>query len=153
MTVMSASVQETRRIAGRLADALPTGILAILLKGELGAGKTVFVQGLAARLGVKERVTSPSFLLMKEYIGTRPLRHIDLYRLEDSSELAPVGILEDLQADTILAVEWADRFALPFEAPSIIVEMRRGGHDEMRELRITSEGIDILGLKNALFVH
>jgi tRNA threonylcarbamoyladenosine biosynthesis protein TsaE len=152
-TIMSASALETRRIARRLAESLPAGEVALLLIGELGAGKTTFVQGLAAGLNVKGQIASPSFLLMREYDGARPLRHIDLYRLQSAEQLEPLGVFEDIPADCVVVVEWADRFRLELNMPSITVEFRLSEHETMRELRLAHEGFANWELKDALFTH
>ena len=90
----------------------------LALVGELGAGKTRFVQGLASGLGVPDDVfvRSPSFILINEYRGGRmPLYHFDFYRLERSDELGDLGIEEYLDGIGVSVIEWADRFpgALP----------------------------------------
>jgi tRNA threonylcarbamoyladenosine biosynthesis protein TsaE len=84
-------------------------VLALL--GDLGAGKTHFVKGLAAGLGATTEVTSPTFTLIHEYRdGRLPLFHFDLYRLESEEELLRIGLDDYLDADGILALEWADKF-------------------------------------------
>ena len=105
----SASEEETRAIAARLARDLTPGAV-VLLSGDLGAGKTAFVRGLAEGLGLAaSEVTSPTFTLVHEYRGGRlPLIHVDLYRLE-SAELAEIGLDDDLAAGGVVAVEWPER--------------------------------------------
>lgn len=98
-------------VAERLAGELRQGDL-LLLAGDLGAGKTTFVRGLARGLGLDEReVQSPTFTLVRVYRGPLPLAHVDLYRLERSPELAELG-LEELLDEAVVAVEWGDRLEL-----------------------------------------
>lgn len=103
----------TRRVARALAATLAAGDL-VLLDGDLGTGKTVFVQGLAAGLGIDpDQVTSPTFTLVHEYRGGRlPLQHLDLYRL-DAVALDEVGLDPDLAAGGVVAVEWSGRLVGP----------------------------------------
>ncbi len=103
--------EQTRALARDLAQRLERGDV-VLLEGDLGAGKTTFIQGLAQGLGVPEDVyvSSPTFALITEYPGRMILYHVDLYRLEPE-EVLDLG-LEELLAQGILAIEWAER--LPF---------------------------------------
>ena len=107
--IASNSEQETRSIASALAQDLAMGTV-LLLSGDLGAGKTAFVRGLAEGLGIDAgEVTSPTFTLVHEYRGGRlPLIHVDLYRL-DRADLDEIGLDQDLAAVGIIAVEWAER--------------------------------------------
>ena len=107
--IASNSEQETRSIASALAQDLAMGTV-LLLSGDLGAGKTAFVRGLAEGLGIDDgEVTSPTFTLVHEYRGGRlPLIHVDLYRL-DRADLDEIGLDQDLAAVGIVAVEWAER--------------------------------------------
>ncbi len=107
------SPEETQAIAQELAQRLEKGDV-VLLKGDLGAGKTTFIQGLAQGLQVPEDiyVSSPTFALINEYPGRITLYHVDLYRLEPEDVL-DLG-LEDLLAQGILAIEWSERLSFSF---------------------------------------
>jgi tRNA threonylcarbamoyladenosine biosynthesis protein TsaE len=109
MRVESNSEAETRAIARQLARDLVAGSV-VLLSGDLGAGKTAFVKGLAEGLDIDPgEVTSPTFTLVHEYRGGRvPLVHVDLYRL-DSADLDEIGLDPDVADAGVLAVEWAER--------------------------------------------
>lgn len=116
-TARTESAEETRRVARELAQSLSDGD-AILLSGDLGAGKTQFAQGIAEGLGVPEPVTSPTFNIMFEYASGRiPLYHFDLYRLEDAQQLEDIDFYELVDESTpgIALIEWADMF--PDEMP------------------------------------
>ncbi|MBT3295100.1 MAG: tRNA (adenosine(37)-N6)-threonylcarbamoyltransferase complex ATPase subunit type 1 TsaE [Verrucomicrobia bacterium] len=105
---ISHSPEETHALAAELLKSLPARAV-IALHGDLGSGKTCFVQGLAEALGVTEPVTSPTFTLVNEYMGTRALTHVDLYRLSDPDEALAMGFEELVESDGITAVEWAER--------------------------------------------
>ena len=102
----SRSAAATRRLGRCLATYLQPGDV-ICLTGDLGAGKTTFVQGLAAGLGVPDPATSPTFVLVHEYRGRIPLFHLDLYRL--SGDLTEIGLEDILGGDAAVVVEWAER--------------------------------------------
>lgn len=106
--VKSHSPEETWALAAELAEQLGPGAV-MALHGDLGAGKTCFVQGLAAALGIDEPITSPTYTLIGEYEGRLPLHHIDLYRLSGPEEALGLGIEEYFDADGITAIEWAER--------------------------------------------
>ena len=104
-----ASVEETWELAKRLAAELRPGDV-VRLEGDLGAGKTTFVQGLASALGVAGRVTSPTFCLVQEHRGkTALLVHMDLYRLRNEDDVLAIGWEDYLAEGAIVAVEWPDR--------------------------------------------
>ncbi len=129
------SEEETRGRAARLAREL-TGGSVLLLSGDLGAGKTAFVKGLAAGLGINpDDVTSPTFTLVHEYRGGRlPLVHVDLYRLE-SADLDEIGLDPELAESGVVAVEWSDR--LTRELPEAIrIRIQDAGEDR-RIIRVT----------------
>ncbi|NOZ25093.1 MAG: tRNA (adenosine(37)-N6)-threonylcarbamoyltransferase complex ATPase subunit type 1 TsaE [Nitrospirae bacterium] len=82
----------------------------VCLHGDLGAGKTTFVKGIARGLGIDEReITSASFVIVAEHYGRMPLYHIDLYRVVDDADLAGLGLEEYLDGDGVAVVEWAER--------------------------------------------
>lgn len=109
--VDSASVEETEAIARRVGAAARAGDV-IALEGELGAGKTAFVRGLAAGLGIApEEVASPTFTMVAEHRGRLPLVHLDLYRLTPTA--ADVGALREYASEeAVTAIEWFDRLAV-----------------------------------------
>jgi tRNA threonylcarbamoyladenosine biosynthesis protein TsaE len=102
----------TRRLAALLGAALAPGDL-VVLEGDLGAGKTFLVRGIARALGVpsRVRVTSPTFALVHEHAARTPLVHADLYRLGSPDELVELGLSERIGRDAVVLVEWGDRFA------------------------------------------
>lgn len=102
------SPEQTAQLAERVAAALRSGDV-ILYEGEMGAGKTAFTKGLAAALGIKEAVTSPTFALVNEYHdGVMPLFHFDLYRIEGYDDLYAIGFFDYLDRGGIIAAEWSE---------------------------------------------
>lgn len=135
MTHASNSEHQTREIAATFAATLQPGAV-LLLSGDLGAGKTAFVKGLAEGLGVSaDEVTSPTFTLVHEYRGGRlPLIHVDLYRL-DRADLDEIGLDQDLADRGVIAVEWAERMARSFPGATAVTITDRGG--DARTIAIT----------------
>src|SRR5580658_7055745 len=110
-TLISHSPAETEALGEKFGRAARQGWV-IALSGELGAGKTQFVKGLARGLGVSARVHSPTFTLVAEYSGGRlKLFHLDLYRLETRPQILSAGIEEFLRPDGVTVIEWAERMA------------------------------------------
>jgi tRNA threonylcarbamoyladenosine biosynthesis protein TsaE len=134
----SAGPDETRAIAARLAAVAEPGDV-VCLWGELGAGKTVFAKGFGAGLGVRDTISSPSFVLMGEYAGRLPLFHIDLYRLQTAAEVFDGGLLDDRQAAGVVVIEWPDRLGDDIPAERLDVRID-GGADEPRQLRLEAHG-------------
>lgn len=130
----SSSEAQTRAIAAAMAPSLVPGAI-ILLSGDLGAGKTAFVRGLAEGLGIDpDDVTSPTFTLVHEYRGGRlPLIHVDLYRL-DRTELDEIGLDQDLAATGVTAVEWPDRLARAISGATIVKIDDAGGDTRRIEI-------------------
>ncbi len=122
-TITTTSESETAAIGRELAATLSAGDV-VLLYGDLGAGKTAFVKGLAEGLGVPgDEVSSPTFTIMQEYRGGRlPLFHVDLYRLDDPRELDDLG-LEEVAEAGVLAIEWAGKLErAPLAAIRVSIE-------------------------------
>jgi tRNA threonylcarbamoyladenosine biosynthesis protein TsaE len=135
VTITTHSQEETAGVGRQLASQLRPGSV-LLLIGDLGAGKTALVRGLAEGLGVApEDVSSPTFTLMQEYRGGRvPLIHVDLYRLDEAHEMDELG-LEELGEGSVLAIEWAEKLPRSIaDAVEVRIEHRDG--DE-RRLTIT----------------
>jgi tRNA threonylcarbamoyladenosine biosynthesis protein TsaE len=138
-TVESRSPEETWQLAADLADELDPGTV-LALHGELGAGKTCFIQGLAAALGVTEPVTSPTYTLIGEYQGRLPLHHIDLYRLSGPDEALGLGLEEYFDASGITAIEWAERAEGLLPPDLLHVRIEADEPTGMRTFRIYREG-------------
>ncbi len=115
---------ETKAFGRDLAKSLKNHDI-IALSGELGAGKTTFIQGIAEGLGITDYVTSPSFTLINEYKGKYSLYHIDLYRLEELEQIRDLGIEDYFEKDGIIIIEWAERMKelLPKKVRKIKLEI------------------------------
>ena len=109
-TISTHSAEETREAGERLARTLGPGDV-VALAGELGAGKTCFVQGLARGLGASTWPTSPTFVLVNEYRADLPIHHVDAYRVAGPAEMVDVGLLELIDGDGVTVIEWADKVA------------------------------------------
>jgi tRNA threonylcarbamoyladenosine biosynthesis protein TsaE len=108
-TFISHSPAETESLGEKFGRAVQSGVI-FALSGELGAGKTQLVKGIARGLGITARVHSPTFTLVNEYSGGRlKLFHLDLYRLETPAQILSVGLEEFLQPDGVAVIEWAER--------------------------------------------
>jgi len=119
--VESRSPDDTVALGERVGRALAKGDV-VALTGELGAGKTAFVQGLARGLGVVGRVTSPTFTIVNEHEGATPLFHVDFYRLAHAAELVNIGFDEYFERGGVVVVEWAERY--PDALPAARVDVR-----------------------------
>lgn len=133
--IESRSAEETLRTGAELGRRLQPGD-ALLLTGDLGAGKTTLTQGVAQGLDVAERPRSPTFVMATEYRGRLPLYHLDLYRVEDLGELGDLGLDEYLNGDGVTVVEWADRAPPAFPERGVWIAMGVSGEDT-RDITIT----------------
>lgn len=131
----SASAAETRQLAQQIGLAADCGTV-VALEGELGSGKTVFVQGLARGLEVPAsyRVTSPSFTIINEFPGRCRLIHIDLYRIEAAFELQDLGLVELLYGESVAAIEWAERMQADLPEDHLAVRIKILDDDTRRIL-------------------
>jgi tRNA threonylcarbamoyladenosine biosynthesis protein TsaE len=130
---LTRSAEETFRLAEDMAGTFRGGEV-VLLTGRLGAGKTVFVKGLAAGLGVEDasRVCSPSYTLVNIYEGRFRIFHIDLYRLQNDSEIRDIG-WEDFLGEGVVIIEWAEKLPLTLEGIRVTIEQ---GNDDTRTIKI-----------------
>jgi tRNA threonylcarbamoyladenosine biosynthesis protein TsaE len=135
---LTVSADDTRRMAATVAGALRAGDV-VALTGELGAGKTCFVQGAAAALGVPERVTSPSFLLRRDYQGKLPVVHLDVYRLERLQDVIDLGIDDVLGRAGVTFIEWADAMSPLLPHGYLEVELRLAPPDPAAHVVDTDE--------------
>lgn len=134
VSLITHSVETTRALGGALAAILREGDL-IILSGDLGAGKTALAQGIGAGLGVTEPMLSPTFTVVREYIGRLPLQHLDVYRLGHLQEVLDLGIDEVLD-NGVTIVEWGDAAldALGDERLEITISLLPEGADSDRLL-------------------
>ncbi len=123
MLVETHSPEETEALGQRLARCLAAGSV-VALYGDLGAGKTAFVRGMARGLEIEESVTSPTFTIVNEYPGDPPLFHFDMYRLKNAGELYDIGWEDYLDRGGICVTEWSENVeeALPEDAVRVIFE-------------------------------
>lgn len=130
----SQSPDQTARLGERLAARLEPGDT-VLVAGDLGAGKTCFIQGICAGLGIDEPVTSPTFTLVNEYDDRVRVAHFDLYRLDSPDSVLELGFDEYVD-NCVCLVEWGDKFPeiMPSDAITVHIEI---GDDTRRELVIT----------------
>lgn len=140
MVFLSKSVEETKRLAAGFAGKLKRGET-VALFGDVGAGKTHFVQGMAEKLCPGAHVTSPTFTIVNEYDGGRlPLFHFDMYRLGSADELFEIGWEDYLGRGGVCAVEWSENVAEALEGDCVRVDIRRGANDGQRFITMTEGG-------------
>ncbi len=142
MKFITKNFKETQQLAGQLIKKLiempHSGALVLAFKGDLGAGKTTFIQGLGKALGVKEKILSPTFVIMKHFnILTskhfNSLYHIDCYRLDDEKDLVELGFEEILKNENnLVVIEWAERIKKALPRDTVWMEFEHGGEDERR---------------------
>jgi tRNA threonylcarbamoyladenosine biosynthesis protein TsaE len=133
--------EETQRVAGDLLARLPGAHGVIALYGDLGAGKTCFVQGLARAAGFEGSVTSPTYTLANEYAGATRIIHVDLYRVRNEEEAFRLG-LEDYLDDpqSLVVIEWADRAEALLPPQTLRVYVAHGAGPDERIIRVVPAG-------------
>lgn len=134
------SAEETRRLGVTLTPALLPGDV-LSLSGELGAGKTTFAQGVGVGLGISEWVTSPTFIIVKEYLGGKfPLFHVDLYRLDRVQEVIDLGLDELFEPIGIVVVEWGDVVEPLLPPDHLVVDLRHSSDESVRKVMLSPRG-------------
>ena len=134
--IVHTSCEEETEACGRtLAESLRPGDV-VALYGDLGAGKTAFVRGLAQGLGITESVSSPTFTIVNEYPGKTPLFHFDMYRLQGEEELFDIGWEDYLDRGGICALEWSERVEGAIGPDALRVTIRRLD-DTRREITVS----------------
>lgn len=146
-SILTHSPDQTHALGQLIGRRLQSGLL-IKLIGDLGSGKTCFVQGLASGLDVPEDydITSPTYTLIHEYPGRIRFHHIDLYRIHDEMDAEAIGLWDMLDPDAVVAVEWADR--LPDEswpAEALTLQINARGNDD-REITLIGSGLKMINL-------
>ena len=134
------SDKETEAVGEQFGRTVKDGTV-VAMYGDLGAGKTAFVRGMARGMGITERVSSPTFTIVNEYLGDRTLIHFDMYRLGDADELFDIGWDEYLARGGVCAVEWSERIRTEIPADAIPVTICRCEENEDWR-RITVEGAE-----------
>ena len=134
------SVEETQAVGEALGARLGPGAV-VACVGELGAGKTCFLQGVAHGLGVTTEVTSPTFVLVNVYRGRMPVYHMDAYRTESLLEVVDLGLEEMLDGDGVTLIEWADKVRPLLPARAIVVRITGLG-DEPRRIEVEEPGAE-----------
>jgi tRNA threonylcarbamoyladenosine biosynthesis protein TsaE len=139
ITTRTKSAAQTRDLAAAVAELARPGDL-ILLVGDLGAGKTAFVQGFGAALGIDEPITSPTFTLARQYRGRLELNHLDVYRLEQVEETLDLGLPELLDGPSATLIEWGDTILPALPADYLEVQLTYGEGDDDRTIQLRPVG-------------
>jgi tRNA threonylcarbamoyladenosine biosynthesis protein TsaE len=138
LSIVTHTSEQTRELGKQLGRLLQSGDV-LLLNGELGAGKTTLIQGIALGMDIRIPVCSPTFTLVQEYRGRLPLYHFDPYRLENPEEIAGVGFFDYLDFGGVTVVEWAERLQelAPDENMEIYISLL---NDQSRKITFTPHG-------------
>ena len=139
MFILSECEADTVLEGEKLGRCLEPGSV-VALYGDLGAGKTAFVRGLAAGLGIESAITSPTFTIVNEHPGQIPLFHFDMYRISSESELFDIGWDEYLERGGVCVVEWSERIPNAIPPDAIIVRIENSGGDN-RRIFLKDQGI------------
>jgi len=134
------SAEQSRDLGRKIGDKIKSPVL-ILLKGELGTGKTILAKGIAESLGYKDELTSPTYNLVQEYQADQEIIHMDLYRLDNSEELLEIGFEDYLSRDAVILIEWPEIAFSIIPADFIYIEIIKTSADT-REIMLKGEGED-----------
>lgn len=143
MEIRTKTPEETQKLAEEFAQKLHGNEL-IFLRGELGSGKTTFTQGLAKGLGIKEKIKSPSFVIIREYTNNtdstnkKHVIHVDLYRLDKQAEIETLGLADYFDAKNIIIVEWPEKLKNWPAEPDYIINFQHKGENE-RQIEIKEQ--------------
>lgn len=129
MVYYTENAEQTQSLGEQFAGALKKGSV-VLLKGEMGAGKTVFVKGIAKALGITERITSPTYAYMNDYDGI--LYHYDCYRLSSGEDAEGLGLTDYFYADGICVIEWSENIKDVLPKNCIEVKIEKTGENQRR---------------------
>lgn len=136
--VVSNSPAETEKLGQELAPLLEKGDV-ISLEGELGAGKTIFIKGIAAGLGIKDAVTSPTFIILRQYDNRLQLNHFDAYRVSEK-EFADLGYRDFFYSHAVSIIEWGDRIKNLLPDEVLIIDFEHGKENNQRILTVKPKG-------------
>jgi tRNA threonylcarbamoyladenosine biosynthesis protein TsaE len=139
LTLRTSTADETRAVGQAVAPLLRERD-AVILTGELGAGKTTFVQGVARGLGVDEYVPSPTFMLVREYSGRLDIAHVDVYRLDRLQEVVDLALDELGAGNDVLLVEWGDAVGDLLSEDRLRVELTSEDASDTRRIAVTASG-------------
>lgn len=141
MRYTSYSPEETEKIAYEFSQRLNAGDV-VCMYGELGAGKTAFVRGIARGLGIKDHITSPTFTIVNEYCGKMPLYHFDVYRIADEDEMYEIGYEEYIDGDGVSVIEWPQliKDILPKSYYSVKIDRNYEAGENIRIITIERAG-------------
>ena len=129
MVYFTDNAEQTSALGEQFAKSLKKGAV-VLLKGEMGAGKTVFVKGVARALGITERITSPTYAYMNDYDGV--LYHYDCYRLSSGEDAEGLGLTDYFYADGLCIIEWSENIADVLPKNCIEVKIEKIGENQRR---------------------
>lgn len=141
MKIYTSSPEETYEFAKEFAKKLFPGEI-LCMYGDLGAGKTLFAQGIAAGLGITDHVNSPTFTIVNEYEGRIPLYHFDVYRISDPDEMYEAGFDDYINGEGVCLIEWAELIEDIIPTPRKKITILRGKKNPDREREITIEDIE-----------
>jgi tRNA threonylcarbamoyladenosine biosynthesis protein TsaE len=134
--------QQTKKLGEIFAKLLKPGYM-IRLEGDLGAGKTTFVQGVGAGLDIRDRITSPTFTILHQYDGKIPLNHIDAYRIDFLEEIRELGLEEVIDGQGITFVEWPDKIESILPEEMLYIKINKT-EDDQRNISFDAIGNDYL---------
>lgn len=143
MEYISISTQKTEELAANFAKRISVDKkgLVLAMTGDLGAGKTAFVRGLAKGLGYTSAVSSPTFAIINEYVGGRlPIYHFDMYRIDSWESLYSTGFFDYIETPSVMAVEWSENIAAALPEDRINIDIRRGKTENERTITIECVG-------------